>query len=157
MTSRYDFQIEVDYGFCMRVGILGLLILIPMSLHAVDDFDREQTLQRVSPVGKVHIQETVEPSNATMLEPQTEQKIAVKKNCGQATYEQYCVVCHRAGVVGAPKFRNEADWHPRMAKQSIDSLTATALKGLNAMPIKGACQECTDADIKAAIQYMVPQ
>ena len=65
--------------------------------------------------------------------------------------------CCEDGVAGAPKFRDDTDWKPRLLKQNIDSLTATALKGMNAMPVKGTCQECSDADIKAAIQYMVPQ
>ena len=139
----------------MHVGILGFLILVSMTSHAVSDFDREQIQQRISPVGKVRVLESAQPFNAAM--PVVQKQVAAKKVPGQATYEQYCVVCHHDGVAGAPKFRDDTDWKPRLLKQNIDSLTATALKGMNAMPVKGTCQECSDADIKAAIQYMVPQ
>lgn len=150
-TWRYDFKTNLLSGFFMRVAILGLLISIP--LYAASDFDREQMQQRISPVGKVRVEE---PAQASSAAPQVEQ-VAVKKSPEQAIYEQYCVVCHRDGVAGAPKFRDEADWKPRLAKQNLDSLTATAIKGLNAMPAKGTCQECSEADLKAAIKYMVPQ
>ena len=137
----------------MRVWMFSLLILISMQLYADSDFDRQQIQQRISPIGNVQVQEPVQ-SNPV---PTTTQQVAVKKNSGQAIYEQYCVVCHREGVAGAPKFQDAADWKSRLAKQNIDSLTASAIKGLNAMPAKGTCQECSDADIKAAIEYMVPQ
>jgi len=138
----------------MRVGMIGLLL--SMSLHAANDFDREQIQQRIRPVGEVHVEEPTQSSNVILPAMQTEKQV-VKKSPGQATYEQYCMVCHRDGVAGAPKFREASDWSPRLAKQDIDSLTASALKGLNAMPMKGTCQECSEADLKAAIKYMVPQ
>ena len=137
----------------MRVGIISLLMMISMQLYAVSDYDQEQIQQRISPVGSVHVQEPALPTPAT---PSVTAAV-VKKAPGQATYEQYCVVCHRDGVAGAPKFHDDVDWKPRLAKQTIDSLTATAIKGLNAMPAKGTCQECNEADIKAAIEYMVPR
>ena len=129
-------------------------MLISISLHAVSDFDREQIQQRIQPVGNVRVD--VLPDSSEPPEPISQEPI-IKKKTGQAIYEQYCVVCHGSGVAGAPKFREAADWSPRLAKQTIASLTATALKGLNAMPAKGTCQESSDGDLKAAIQYMVPQ
>jgi cytochrome c5 len=133
--------------------LTGLLVLISLSLHALPDFDREQIQQRISPVGNVHLDET---GQSTKAAASTEKPVEEKKAPGQATFEQYCSVCHRDGVAGAPKFHDSNDWKPRLAKQNIDSLTASAMKGLNAMPAKGTCQECSEADIKAAIEYMVP-
>lgn len=133
-----------------------VLILVTMQLYADSDFDREQIQQRISPVGNVHTQAPTESTNAVPSSSQTIPTAAIPKNPGQAIYEQYCVVCHRDGVAGAPKFREMADWSSRLAKQDMDSLTMSAIKGLNAMPAKGTCQECTDKDIKAAIEYMVP-
>ena len=37
------------------------------------------------------------------------------------------------------------------------ALERCPIKGKNAMPPKGTCQECSDSDIKAAIDYMVPK
>jgi cytochrome c5 len=36
-------------------------------------------------------------------------------------------------------------------------MLATAKKGKGAMPPKGTCMGCSDADLKAAIEYMVSQ
>lgn len=81
-----------------------------------------------------------------------------ENSIGQTVYEQNCVVCHRDGVLGAPQFRDEASWKPHLSHhKDIDDLVAAAIKGKNAMPPKGTCQGCTDSDIKAAIEYMMPQ
>jgi cytochrome c5 len=70
-----------------------------------------------------------------------------------ALYTQVCGVCHGAGVAGAPKLGDKAAWAPRLA-QGIDGLTASAIKGKNAMPARGGSGG-SDADIKAVVTYMV--
>ena len=78
---------------------------------------------------------------------------AVASLGGEALYKQACSVCHVAGVAGAPKFGDKAAWAPRVAL-GLDGLTASAIKGKNAMPPKGG-STASDADIKAAVQYML--
>ena len=68
-------------------------------------------------------------------------------------YNKACTVCHAAGVAGAPKFGSAEDWKPRLAK-GVDKLVLSVKNGLNAMPPRGMCADCTDADYKALIQYM---
>ena len=68
-------------------------------------------------------------------------------------YTQVCQVCHAAGVAGAPKLGDKAAWAPRLA-QGIDGLTASVIKGKNAMPPKGG-STAPDADIKTVVIYMV--
>lgn len=84
-------------------------------------------------------------------------EVIEKKEQGQEIYEQYCIVCHRDGLAGAPKFRNEQDWKPRLAGRKLDDLAASSIKGLNAMPAKGTCIKCSNDDLKAAISYMLPK
>jgi cytochrome c5 len=73
---------------------------------------------------------------------------------GRKVYESTCVACHGAGVAGAPKFGDKAQWAPHIAK-GIDHLYANALKGINAMPPKGGNLALSDAELKAAVNYMV--
>lgn len=73
---------------------------------------------------------------------------------GEALYKQACTVCHAAGVAGAPKTGDKAAWAPRIA-QGVDALTASAIKGKGAMPPKGGAMAASDAEIKAAVQYLV--
>ncbi len=142
----------------MRVMVLVWLAFLPMGLYAVDDFDKEQIKQRISPVGKVHVREDkVSASPVESASTEDKKPPQAEKAPGEHVYEQYCRVCHRDGLAGAPKFRVEDDWKPRLAKANIDELTASVIKGLNAMPPKGTCFDCSEADLKAAVEYMIPQ
>ncbi len=73
---------------------------------------------------------------------------------GKGTYEKVCSVCHGTGVAGAPKFGDKAAWAPRI-KTGADSLHNSALHGKNAMPPKGGMTTLPDADVIAAVDYMV--
>ena len=73
---------------------------------------------------------------------------------GKGTYEKVCSVCHAAGVAGAPKFGDKAAWAPRIAT-GADALHNSALKGKNAMPPKGGMTTLPDADVLAAVDYMM--
>lgn len=70
-----------------------------------------------------------------------------------AKYDKSCKVCHETGAAGAPKAGDAEAWAPRVAK-GMDALLASVNAGLNAMPPKGMCFDCTDADYTALIQYM---
>ncbi|SDD37745.1 c-type cytochrome [Paraburkholderia lycopersici] len=72
---------------------------------------------------------------------------------GKALYQQVCQACHAAGVLGAPKFGNKADWAPRL-KDPMDTVYNYALHGKGQMPPKGG-SSASDADVKAAVDYMV--
>lgn len=72
---------------------------------------------------------------------------------GKALYTQVCQACHAAGVMGAPKFGNKADWAPRL-KDSMDVVYNYALHGKGNMPPKGG-SSASDDDVKAAVDYMV--
>jgi cytochrome c5 len=74
-------------------------------------------------------------------------------NAGEALFKQTCVACHGSGVAGAPKFGDKAAWAPRV-KQGVDTLVQNAIKGKGAMPPRGG-SSASDADMRAAVQYMV--
>ena len=68
-------------------------------------------------------------------------------------YTKTCAVCHAAGAAGAPKTGDAAQWAPRMEK-GMDALVVSVDKGMNAMPPKGMCFDCSPEDFAAMIQYM---
>ena len=72
---------------------------------------------------------------------------------GKAIYDSACMVCHAAGVAGAPKFGDKAQWAPRL-KTGMDALYTSALKGKGAMPAKGGNTSLSDAAVKAAVDFM---
>jgi cytochrome c5 len=75
---------------------------------------------------------------------------------GKAVYDASCQACHTPGVAGAPKLGDKAAWAPRIGAGAA-GLHASALKGKNAMPAKGGNLSLSDADVKAAVDYMIAQ
>lgn len=75
---------------------------------------------------------------------------------GAAVYNKACIACHAAGVANAPKLGDKAAWAPRISA-GVDALVSTVAAGKGAMPPRGACADCSDADLKAAVEYMISQ
>lgn len=73
---------------------------------------------------------------------------------GKKIYDASCAVCHGAGVAGAPKLGDKTAWAPR-SKAGAGALHASALKGKGAMPAKGGNAALDDADVKAAVDYLL--
>jgi len=73
---------------------------------------------------------------------------------GEEIYKQFCSACHATGVAGAPIHGNAEQWAPRIAKGK-DALFQSLIHGLNAMPPKGTCMNCSDEELHAALDYMI--
>ncbi len=77
---------------------------------------------------------------------------------GAATYAKTCFACHDGGVGGAPKIGDKTNWGPRV-QQGKDVLYKHALEGFQGkagyMPPKGACMDCSDQEIKAAVDHLI--
>ncbi|MCI3943066.1 cytochrome C [Pseudomonas syringae] len=67
----------------------------------------------------------------------------------------HCVACHSVGLLNAPKIGDTPAWEARAKKAGgLDGLLANTVKGLSIMPPKGTCADCTDDELKNAIQSM---
>jgi len=77
---------------------------------------------------------------------------------GQQVYQTTCAVCHDAGIAGAPKMGDKGQWAKHIAK-GLNTLHASALNGVQgsagAMPPKGGNPTLSDAEVRAAVDYMV--
>ncbi len=77
---------------------------------------------------------------------------------GQQVYQAACVACHDAGIAGAPKTGDKGQWAKRIAK-GVGTLYASAVNGIQGsagvMPPKGGNPALSDAEVKAAVDYMV--
>ncbi len=68
---------------------------------------------------------------------------------------KHCNACHGTGLLGAPKIGDKAAWKERADHQGgLDGILAKAITGINSMPPKGTCADCSDADLKGAIKEM---
>ena len=85
---------------------------------------------------------------------------AAENELGKSVFGKTCAMCHAAGVAGAPKPGDKADWGPRIA-QGKDTMYKHAIEGFTGakgmMPAKGGSANLTDAEVKAAVDYMADQ
>jgi cytochrome c5 len=81
---------------------------------------------------------------------------AADVHSGEQTVQQVCSACHGAGLLGAPQIGNSAAWSARLKEAgSVDGLLAVAARGRNNMPPRGGESSLSDADLRAAIEYML--
>lgn len=133
----------------MRVSKLSnavvlLLGLVSCTVLASDEEERQAIAERIKPVGSVYLE-----GESTAAQPQQPSG----PRDGQQVYQGACFACHGTGAMGAPK-AHTAEWDERVA-QGMDTLLTHALNGFKAMPAKGTCMDCSDDEIKAAIEFMI--
>ena len=75
---------------------------------------------------------------------------------GKAVYDATCAACHSTGAAGAPKLGDVAAWAPRI-KTGPATLVASAIKGKAVMPPRGGNPKLTDAEMQAAVNYIISQ
>lgn len=155
-------------------GILGALMLLTVlffvlanvvvsgsNLNANKRAQSEQAIaERIKPVGEIATGQSnvmnslIPPANAANA------GAAAGGADGQKVYQQACAACHAAGVAGAPKMGDKAAWKARLA-QGNNTLYKHAIAGFQGktgfMPPKGGNASLTDAQVKAAVDYMVKQ
>lgn len=76
---------------------------------------------------------------------------AVQASEGQSVYDKKCGMCHNRI---APKIGDKAAWAPRI-KTGVDALVANSIKGKGKMPPQVGKSGLTNAQVKAAVEYMV--
>lgn len=100
------------------------------------------------------------PAPATTAAPAPAAAPVAENTLGKTVYGKTCALCHAAGVAGAPKPGDKADWGPRIA-QGNDVLYKHALEGFTGakgqMPARGGAASLPDDEVKAAVAYMVDQ
>lgn len=131
----------------MKVKAL-IAVLVASSCFAAVSLAQETAddiADRIKPVGKVNIAGAAPAGAAAAAGPRS----------GADIYQAACTACHAVGVLGAPKTQVAADWQPRLDEKGFDQVWKNAVDGINAMPPMGTCGDCTEDDIKAAIEYMI--
>jgi cytochrome c5 len=153
-------SVEFGTSVVALIGV-GLLVAIVYAVTAARFATSagagtpEEIAARLAPVGTVKITSATPPGAAPAAAPAgAETTAAGGADAGKARFDATCSACHSTGVAGAPKLGDKAAWEPRIA-QGMDALMHSAINGKNAMPPRGTCATCSDAELKAAIEYMV--
>ena len=154
--------------------IVGIILLAQFAVNAYGgrslkndpSMSEANVAKRIAPVAKLAIDPNAPPPApaaaaaaptavaAVAIPPPVAGKAADAGAAGKAVFDKACVACHGTGVAGAPKAGDKAAWAPRLA-QGKDALHAAAIKGKGAMPPKGGNPALTDAEVKAAVDYML--
>jgi cytochrome c5 len=82
----------------------------------------------------------------------------VPPRSGEVVFNAACAKCHTGGIggffSGGPTVGKKSDWEA-LAPRGVDGLTGTTLSGIGKMAARGGCTTCTDAEIRAAVAYML--
>lgn len=121
-----------------------------------DDFSDAAVQARIAPVGKVCVQGQACAGAAVAAAAPAAAPAAKAPKTAQQVFDGHCAMCHKTGAAGAPVVGNKASWAPHIAKGEA-TLYHSAINGINAMPPRGMCTDCSDAELEATVRFMVDQ
>lgn len=79
-------------------------------------------------------------------------------NKGKEVFDKGCASCHTGGfkgwVSGAPEIGVKEDWLKYM-KNGPEKMTKVTIEGGEGMDPMGGCKTCSEAQIKAAVDYII--
>jgi len=160
--KRYALNVSIILG--ISVALLSFIFLLVGHHHDIPDrvrLDRGALLgtgssvaERIKPVAQANVAsaetQRAPVKNAAAAPPSSRD--------GQQVFQTTCVACHGAGIAGAPKLGDKSQWAKHIAK-GRDTLYASAVNGVQgsagAMPPKGGNPALSDAEVRAAVDYMV--
>ncbi|MDX1901010.1 MAG: c-type cytochrome [Gammaproteobacteria bacterium] len=76
---------------------------------------------------------------------------------GEKIFREFCASCHAAEPlidVPAPRINEKKAWAFRK-KMGLPALLSITINGVGAMPARGGCFECSDAQLREAIVYIL--
>jgi len=113
---------------------------------------------RIRPLGQVYLAGEEQQSSSPTVETPAEPAPVATAMSGPQVYNSACLACHGTGIGGAPILGDAAQWSERIA-QGADLLKEHAVQGFTGsagyMPPKGGRLDLSDAEIEAAVDYMV--
>lgn len=159
----------------LPLGGLSVLLLLSGSVTA-----QQSVAENIMPVGHVCLAGQscadnppgagtgtgVEPAAAVSLAPETGSASttaaatvaapAVASFDAAASYQQNCFACHASGAAGAPLLGDQEAWAARL-DEGMEAVMINVINGLNAMPPRGLCIDCSDENLRAIVAYMLEQ
>jgi cytochrome c5 len=143
--KEYSSRTTMTIGIVVVIALIALIWpLSQMGKGGVAAGGADETELRIQPVARVEMQ------SVAAAKPDG------KARDGAAVYKAVCSACHAAGIAGAPKTGDKAAWAPRIAT-GVAAMLKNAANGKGAMPPRGGAADLTDAELKAAVDYLTSQ
>jgi len=144
MANKQQHSSQTIMTITIVVAAVLVVIVWPLSMMGKGDLATgasDDAELRIQPVARVEMQKAVGKSDG-------------KPRDGATIYNTVCTACHATSVAGAPKTGDKAAWAPRIAT-GMAALLKSATDGKNAMPARGGAADLSDAELKAAVDYLV--
>jgi len=143
MANKQQYSSRAIMTITIVVAAVLVVVVWPLSMMGKGDTTTgtDDAELRIQPVARVEMQKAAVKSDG-------------KPRDGATIYNTLCSACHATGVAGAPKTGDKTAWAPRIATGSA-ALLKSATEGKNAMPARGGAADLTDAELKAAVDYLV--
>lgn len=155
MSKQSELKSLLETIFVVIGTLVGAIIIITFATTKSDTEDttvkvveNKPVEENVQPVAEVKVAE-----NNTATDNNSEENSLIS---GEKISQVNCILCHGAGVMGAPKIGDAAQWEARIA-QGKDKLIDHAIKGINMMPAKGGNAALSDEEVAAAVIWMANQ
>jgi cytochrome c5 len=155
MSKQSELKSLLETVFVVIGTLVGAIIIITFATTKSDTEDstvkvveNKPVEENVQPVAEVKVAE-----NNTATDNNSEENSLIS---GEKISQVNCILCHGAGVMGAPKIGDAAQWEARIA-QGKDKLIDHAIKGINMMPAKGGNAALSDEEVAAAVIWMANQ
>jgi|TARA_R110002072_G_scaffold127330_1_gene264663 cytochrome c5 len=133
-------------------SVLAVLLAISASAQDLTDSQRAAIEERIHPVG----QSCMEGGDGCGGAVAVAAVASSGPRSGEEVYNSACLACHSTGAAGAPIYGVAANWTDRIAKGNA-VLYTSGIEGIagTGMIAKGGCMSCSNAEIEAAVDYMV--
>lgn len=132
----------------MRLFLILLLTpMVAMALNLTDQ-QRADIESRIQPFSEVCVQGEACGGGEAVA--------ASAGRSGEDVYNGACMACHAAGIAGAPAVGDQVAWADRIGK-GMDALYDSGINGVagTGMIARGGCADCSDDEIRAAVDFMV--
>ena len=147
MSKQSGIKSLLETVFVVVGTLVGAIIIITFATtksKTVDEpakvVEKTQVEEKVQPVAQVKVADNSAPQENAIIS-------------GEKISQVNCILCHGAGVMGAPKIGDATQWEARIA-QGKEKLINHAIQGINMMPAKGGNASLSDEEVAAAVIWM---
>lgn len=156
--------------YSLVIGVLAIIALLiyvgvtklsdmTQGIYTADNEEYQAAVaERIRPFGHVYLPGEEASAGKPVVPEALQPDPVATMMSGPQVYNGACLVCHGAGVGGAPILGDAEAWASRIA-QGNDTLYLHAIEGFTGstgyMPPKGARMDLSDDEVRAAVDYMV--
>ncbi len=135
-------------SFAIRLLAIAVVAAAAGGASAFAPGTTQEIRERIKPFGQLRLPEEADAADVVA-------EIEAEPRSGEQIYDQFCATCHVTGVAGAPRME-AAEWEDRIAK-GMDTLYASTINGIGAMPPGGTCFNCSEDELRLTVDWMVEQ